>query len=210
MLLATGCGPREFWFFALYGHPRISKDHTIRSGIFDEEGWLLEVSPTLPFRIGLRTFKLNDASSAVYRTASYTDGEWILSAPIAKAGAFLAPEQIDGSQTYVGGMALYYGVGEAGLYKPHGGKINTNRVFIARAGETGWLLESYVSSDCGKTYNIEQIIKNIPFSENIKIWRPIVPIYAQDNLPVYRHEGIYSGHTGGWRCDEVMYIEYDD
>lgn len=166
MLLATDCGPREFWFFALYGHPRISKDHTIRSGIFDEEGWLLdmdlnrtnmnlfsngndnstknqltlselatvyespenttvrllEVSPTLPFRIGLCTFKLNDAQSAVYRIASYTDGKWLLSAPIAKAGAFLAPEQLDGSQTYVGGMALYYVAGEAGIYKPHGGK----------------------------------------------------------------------------------------
>lgn len=76
----------------------------------------MEVSPTLPFRIGLCTFKLNDVSSAVYRIASYTDGEWILSAPIAKAGAFLAPEQLDGSQTYVGGMALYYVAGEAGIY----------------------------------------------------------------------------------------------
>ena len=80
----------------LQGHPRISKDHTIRSGIFDEEGWLLEVSPTLPFRIGLCTFKLNDASSAVYRIASYTDGEWILSAPIAKAGAFIFSTGTDG------------------------------------------------------------------------------------------------------------------
>ena len=32
---------REQWVFALYGHPRISKDHTIRSGIFDEDGFLL-------------------------------------------------------------------------------------------------------------------------------------------------------------------------
>lgn len=92
----------------------------------------------------------------------------------------------------------------------HGGISETNRIFLTRKGENSWLLESYLSKDCGSTYTVEQIIKEIPLSENIKIWRPIVPIYAQDNLPVYWHEGTYTAHTGGWHCDTVMYVEYDD
>ena len=72
------------------------------------------------------------------------------------------------------------------------------------------LLESYISYDEGKSYLFEQVVKAIPRNEHIKIWRPIVPIYAQDNLPVYWHEGIYSAHTGGWHCDAVMLVEYDD
>ena len=31
----------ERWFFALYGHPRISADHTIHCGFFDADGWLV-------------------------------------------------------------------------------------------------------------------------------------------------------------------------
>ena len=39
--VATREAVEEQWVFALYGHPRISMDHTIRSGIFDSDGWLL-------------------------------------------------------------------------------------------------------------------------------------------------------------------------
>lgn len=34
--------------------------------------------------------------------------------------------------------------------------------------------------------------------------------YAQDNLPVYWHEGMYGAHTGGWHSDVVTYVDYDD
>ena len=40
-LIPKADGTGEQWFFALYGHPRISKDHTIRSGVFDSFCWLL-------------------------------------------------------------------------------------------------------------------------------------------------------------------------
>ena len=74
------------------------------------------------------------------------------------------------------------------------------------------VLESYVSHDCGNSYQLEQLIRAIdPIKQpDVKIWRPTVPIYAQDNLPLYWHEGTYSAHTGGWHCDEVMLVEYDD
>ena len=54
------------------------------------------------------------------------------------------------------------------------------------------------------------VIRRIPGEKDVKIWRPIVPLYAQDNMPVYWHEGTYTAHTGGWHCDEVMLVEYDD
>lgn len=247
-LVASPEGTIEQWFFALYGHPRISKDHTIRSGIFTVDGQLtqpngaplsmnlyesgetinltelstvyespegttvrlMSVAPTLPLRIGYCSFTLNDADSAVYYSATYKEGQWRSSAPIVKVGEFLAPEQTDGSQTYTPGMSYYYGVGEAGFHPNDGGFIDTNRIYLARADETNWLLESYVSHDCGEHYMLEQTIRKIPKEKNIKIWRPYVPIYAQDNLPVYWHEGSYSAHSGGWHSDVVMYIEYDD
>lgn len=248
-LIPTAAGTGEQWFFALYGHPRISKDHTIRSGIFDADGWLLTqdgkraevnlyggakceieleklaavyqspadttvrllaVSPTMPYRVGLAAFTLDDADSIVYYAAEYSGGEWVLSKPVAKAGEFLAPYQTDGSQTYVGGMAFYYGVGEAGFNPADGGVIDSNRIYLSRADGEYWYLESYVSHDCGKSYKLEQTIRKIPKSRDVKIWRPTVPIYAQDNMPVYWHEGIYSAHTGGWSCDAVMLVEYDD
>ena len=56
----------------------------------------------------------------------------------------------------------------------------------------------------------EDTIRKIPGELDIKIWRPIVPIYAQDNMPLYWHEGLYGAHTGGWHCDMVAYVEYDD
>ena len=133
-----------------------------------------------------------------------------MSQPIAKAGAFLAPNQTDGSQTYVPGMAYYYGVGEEGLCWLHGGDSDTNRLFIAREENGDWLLESYVSRDCGESYQLEQVIRHLPAGDGRKIWRPIVPIHAQDNLQVYWHEGTYSAHTGGWHCDTAMLVEYDD
>lgn len=247
-IVPTPEGGGEQWFFALYGHPRISADHTIRSGIFNCDGELLNpdgsrlnvnlydmesvislpelsvvysspdgttvrllsVAPTLPLRVGIASFILGNAESAVYYSASFKGNKWILSEPIAKAGAFLAPYQADGSQTYIPGMSYYYGVGEAGYNPVDGGRIDTNRIYLSRRDEDSWLLESYVSYNAGATYKLEQVIRKIPLSENKKIWRPTVPIYAQDNLPVYWHEGTYSAHTGGWHCDVVMFVEYDD
>lgn len=241
-------GVQERWFFALYGHPRISQDHTIRSGMFDVDGYLcnmdgerteknlfagaeleldklavvydspegttvrlLVVSPTEPYRVGLAPFVLNDADSAYYMVATYKDGGWKCSKPIAQVGEFLSVlPQMDGSQTYVGGMAFYYGVGEAGFHPKNPGTIDTNRVYIARFDGENRVLESYVTHDCGETYDLEQTIRSIPKEKNIKIWRPTVPTGAQDNMPLYWHEGTYSAHTGGWHCDAVMLVEYDD
>jgi len=239
----------EQWMFALYGHPLTSKDHTIRSGIFNNDGYLmtmdgevtdvnlyngdkidlskldvvyvptdgttcrlLSVAPTLPYRVGFATFEINKPETITYFSASWRDGKWNLSSPIAKGGEFLSPSHmVDGSQTYVGGMAYYYGVGEAGLYYPRDFAYSeTNRIFIARRDGKDRVLESYISADFGQNYILEQTIRKIPTETNIKIWRPTVPIHAQDNLPLYWHEGIYGAHTGGWHCDEVMYIEYDD
>ena len=257
-LVPSHYGISERWFFALYGHPRISKDHTIHSAYFDAEGWLftldgqrlnmnlygdaelqdgtkingkldlqelsvvykspekttvrlLEVAPTVPLRIGFATFEMDNPDTITYYIASWKENAWQISKPIAKGGEFLSKQpQLDGSQTYVGGMACYYGVGEEGFHPNHRGKIDTNRVYIARADADNRLLESYVSYDDGKSYMLEQVVKAIPRKEHLKIWRPIVPIYAQDNMPVYWHEGIYSAHTGGWHCDTVMFVEYDD
>ena len=243
----------ERWIFALYGHPYVSKDHTIRSGIIDCEGYLCEltgertkiniygydengsckslfplndlsvvykspegttvrlltVAPTVPIRVGLATFKYPDDKSAVYRVATFNGGEWLLSSPIADSGMFLAPGQTDGSASYVPGFEFYYGVGESGL-SYHKGKINTNRIFLARKSEKYWLVESYVSENGGADYLLEQEIRKIPIERNIKIWRPTVPVFAEDNMPVYWHEGIYYGHTGAWHCDEVMLVDYDN
>lgn len=241
-------GVYEQWFFALYGHPRISKDHTVRSGIFDADGNLLTmggektgvnlyvggkmelsslakvyespvgttvrlcaVSPIAPYRVGVASFVLNEPDTITYYSATWRNGKWNLSAPIAKGGEFLSPvTMIDGSQTYVGGMSYYYGVGEAGLHPNDPAPTTTNRLYIARFDGTHRLLESYLSRDCGATYELEQVLRAIPKEKNIKIWRPTTPIYAQDNLPVYWHEGTYGAHTGGWHSDVVMYVDYDD
>lgn len=257
--LQGDCGRQEQFFFAVYGHPRISKDHTIRSGIFASDGQLLktdgtptemnlfrddgvtlelaqmdrvyaspagttvrllDVAPTLPLRIGFAPFVLDkqdapDPSKPMYYSATFRDGKWEHSAPICTAGEFLAKNVIDGSQTYLGGMAYYYGVGEAGLrdYKAdpnHAPKTTTNRIYIARFDGTDRVLESYLSTDQGRTYRLEQELRRIPGEKDVKIWRPTVPVYAQDNMPVYWHEGTYTAHSGGWHCDTVMYVEYDD
>ena len=86
----------------------------------------------------------------------------------------------------------------------------TNRIYIARFDGKDRVLESYLSTDRGKTYRLEQELRRIPGEKNIKIWRPTVPMYAQDNMPVYWHEGVYTAHSGGWHCDVKMYVEYDD
>ena len=244
-------GAREQWFFALYGHPRVSADHTIRAGIFDSDGSLLsmngtkngmslfgkgafseltlndldvvyasgegttvrllEVSPTPPYRVGLAAFVLNRPETITYYVSSWTDAGFRLSAPVCGGGEFLSPEtQQDGSQTYVGGMAFYYGVGAAGIRENSCGEtIDTDRVFIARRDGEARVLESYVSRDRGNSYKLEQVIRRLAEPDR-KIWRPVVPIHAQDNLPVYWHEGVYSSHTGGWHSDAVMLVEFDD
>jgi len=106
-------------------------------------------------------------------------------------------------------MAYYYGVGDAGLYTRGDVETTTDRVYIARFDGENRVLEAYLSKDGGKTYVLEQVIKRIK-EENVKTWRPIVPIHAQDNMPVYWHEGTYCAHSGGWHCDAVMLVEYDD
>ena len=246
-LRTHGSGVCEQWFFALYGHPRISNDHTVRAGIFDAEGNLLTmdgekmginlyegdvidlralskvyespegttvrlcaVSPLPPYRVGIASFILDVPESITYYSATYRDGAWFLSVPIASGGEFLSPATMrDGSQTYVGGMAYYYGVGEDGLAFEDFAPTETNCIYIARFDGACRVLESYVSRDWGHSYHLEQVIRKIPKEENKKIWRPVVPIYAHDNLPVYWHEGVYGAHTGGWHSDVVMYIDYD-
>lgn len=251
LLNATLQGVQEQWFFALYGHPRISKDHTIRSGIFDSDGCLLTmdnqrtqvslfgenhlltltdlapvyespegttvrllaVSPTKPYRIGFAPFVLNQPETIRYTSATWKNGAWHASAPIASGGEFLAPlHMLDGSQTYLGGMAYYYGVGEAGFHPHDPAACDTNRIYIARFDGQRRVLESYISRDWGDSYQLEQTIRAIDPQKqpDVKIWRPTVPMYAQDNLPLYWHEGSYYAHTGGWHCDEVMLVEYDD
>ena len=239
---------REQWFFALYGHPLISKDHTVRSGIFDVDGNLLTmdekktginlydggkidlhaldtvykspegttvrlcaVSSILPYRVGVAKFEINQPKTITYYSATWRGGQWNLSAPIASGGEFLADATVvDGSQTYVGGMCYYYGVGEAGLHWHDPVPTTTNRIYIARFDGECRVLESYLSRDRGETYALEQVLRSIPKEKEIKIWRPTAPIYAQDNLPVYWHEGTYAAHTGGWHSDVVMYVDYDD
>ena len=245
--------PQEQWFFAFYGHPTSSDDHTIRSGIFDREGYLLttagartdfnlfnnedlidpealdtvyaspegttvrllEVSATMPLRIGFAPFIMDDPlcpspDKPTYHVASFTDGKWKISAPICKAGEFLGRNIPDGSQTYLGGMAFYYGAAEAALGWKECITTDTDRVYITRFDGKDRVVESYQSTDFGSTYALEQEIRRIPGEKDIKAWRPIVPIHAQDNMPVYWHEGRYVGHTGGWHSDIVTYVEYDD
>ena len=239
----------EVWFFSLYGHPKTSRDHTIRSGIFASNGALmktdgqtplgydlfstegfidlnsldtvyqapegmtvrlLENSSTPPFRVGFAPFKLNDPTTPVYHSATYRNGKWHISEPICTAGEFLTTGMHDGSQTYLGGMAYYFGVGEAGLHPNDPADTCTNRIYIARFDGENRVLESYLSTDWGHTYHLEQTLRKIPVDKGIKIWRPTVPQHAQDNLPVYWQEGTYSAHTGGWHSDAVMLVEYDD
>ena len=241
-------GVCEQWFFALYGHPLTSADHTVRSGIFDADGNLLKmdgqktginlydggklsldaldkvyespegttvrlcaVSPIPPYRIGVASFTPDQPETITYYSATWREDKWNLSAPIAKGGEFLSPSTVlDGSQTYVGGMAYYFGVGEAGLHPNVPVLTNTNRIYLARFDGENRVLESYISYDCGASYALEQVIRRIPKEKNVKIWRPTVPVYAQDNLPVYWHEGLYGAHTGGWHSDVFMFVDYDD
>ena len=172
---------------------------------------LLAVAPTVPYRVGFVSFSMNRPETIVYHSAVFRNARWEISEPIASGGEFLSPSTMtDGSQTYVGGMAYYYGVGDAGLHPAYLAPTYTDRIYLARFDGENRILESYCSFDGGKTYLKEQTIRSIPKEMNKKIWRPIVPIYAQDNFPLYWHEGFYGAHTGGWHCDMVAYIEYDD
>ncbi|MBR7164846.1 MAG: BNR-4 repeat-containing protein [Clostridia bacterium] len=178
---------------------------------------LLEVSSTLPLRIGFASFEMDvvnspDPQKPTYYSATFRNGAWQISKPICKAGEFLAKDIYDGSQTYLGGMAYYYGVGESGFEPEFINRtfVDTNRIFIARFDGQDRVLESYVTHNFGETYEKEQVIRRIPGDRGVKIWRPTVPIHAQDNMPVYWHEGTYTAHTGGWHCDVVMLVEYDD
>lgn len=247
-VVERGKGVCERWFFALYGHPKISKDHTIRSGLFDAEGTLLKMNgdatdvnlyeggridlssldvvydspegttcrllavlPTVPYRVGFASFVCDQPETIAYHSATFGKDCFICSTPIASGGEFLSPAtMIDGSQTYVGGMAYYYGVGDAGLHPYCPTQTYTDRIYLARFDGENRVLESYLTFDGGKTYEKEQTIRAIPKDKNKKIWRPIVPMFAQDNMPVYWHEGYYGAHTGGWHCDVVAYVEYDD
>lgn len=244
-------GAEEQFFFAVYGHPTSSGDHTIRTGIFNADGQLLqtdgtpldmnlfagnvidlqkldivysspegttvrllEVSATMPLRVGFAPFtvekgKLPDPTLPAYHSATFRDGKWHISKPICPAGEFLA-DVFDGAHTYLGGMAYYYGVGEAGLCPWVPAPTCTNRIYIARFDGKDRVLESYLSTDLGESYQLEQVIRRIPGEKNVKIWRPTVPVYAQDNMPVYWYEGVYTAHTGGWHSDIAMYVEYDD
>ena len=242
----------EQYFFALYGHPLVSRDHTIRSGIFKSDGRLvstdgnkeffslyekeglidlnaldtvysspdkttvrlLEVSPTVPLRVGFAAFSIGEDRQptnepATYYSATFDNGKWRISKPICEAGEFLAEGVTDGSQTYLGGMAYYFGVGDAGLFMGNGRSF-TDRMYIARFDGEYRVLESYISSDNGRNYEYESTLRRIPKEADVKIWRPTVPMYAQDNLPVYWHEGLYTAYSGGWHSDAVMLIEYDD
>ncbi len=178
---------------------------------------LLDVSSTLPLRVAFAGFTVEDIKNPdpekpTYYGATYRNGKWFISEPICRAGEFLAKEMDDGSQTYLGGMAYYYGVGalkgDFGASDPS--MVDTDRLYIARFDGEARVLESYVTRDFGAHYVYEQTIRRIPAEDGIKIWRPTVPVHAQDNLPVYWHEGTYTAHTGGWHCDAVMLVEYDD
>ena len=178
---------------------------------------LLDVSSTLPLRVAYATFHMDtindpDPDKPTYYCATFRDGKWQTGEPICKAGEFLSRGIYDGSQTYLGGMAFYYGVGESGYETefPKQTFAPTNRIYIARFDGEARVLESYVTRDFGVHYTHEQTIRRIPAHEGIKIWRPTVPIHAQDNMPVYWHEGTYTAHTGGWHSDAVMLVEYDD
>ena len=247
LILPDPEGYTEKWFFALYGHPRISLDHTIHAGLFTNSGdlckcdgtplpvslydgslmdlseldcvysapngqtvRLLDTSATLPLRVGFAPFKLNEPDTAYYASATFKEGKWVVSSPICTAGEFLTSGMIDGSQTYLGGMAYYYGVGEAGLHPNDPAPTCTNRIYIARFDGESRVVESYLSTDCGESYQLERVLRRIPKELGIKTWRPVVPMHAQDNLPVYWQEGYYNAHTGGWHSDAVLPVEYDD
>lgn len=245
---ADGKKVQEQWAFALYGHPRRSQDHTIRSGIFKNDGTLLKmngeetdvnlylggcidlskldvvyssmenttcrllaVSPTLPYRVGFATFVLNKPETIKYYSATFQKDSWRVSNLIANGGEFLSPNTIvDGSETYVGGMAYYYGVGDAGLSPVAPAITYTDKIYLARFDGENRVLECYHTTDSGVNYSKEKTIRSFLKETGIKIWRPIVPMYAQDNLPVYWHEGFYGAYMGGWHCDMVADVEYDD
>ncbi|MBO7377154.1 MAG: BNR-4 repeat-containing protein [Clostridia bacterium] len=205
---------RERTGFSLFSGDSIDRDalDTVFSAPGGQTVRLLEVSAILPFRVGFCTFEAGKPETITYYLSHYEKDGWVTSAPICRGGEFLSPvTQTDGSETYVGGMACYWGNGFAGLRTKKGSPVyagepmTSDRVFIARFDGNARVLESYVSSDYGRSYRLENTLRSIPEAEQIKIWRPTVPLYASDALPVYWHEGVYGGYAGGWHCDAVFF-----
>ncbi len=211
--LCRACGERTG--FSLFSGDSIDREalDTVYSAPAGLTVRLLEVSAILPFRVGFCTFEVGKPETITYYLSHYERDGWITSEPICEGGEFLSPPgQSDGSETYVGGMACYWGTGFAGLRTKKGSPvyagepITSDRVYIARFDGSARVLESYVSSDSGRTYLYEKTLRSIPKAENIKILRPTVPLYASDALQVYWHEGVYGGYAGGWHCDAVYEI----
>ena len=72
--------------------------------------------------------------------------------------------------------------------------------------KTGLVIDAYFSAT-----KVKWILDNVEgVRERAEKGEFVVPIHAQDNLPVYWHEGTYVLHTGGWHSDAVLPIEYDD
>ena len=63
MYVPSKRGTVEQWFFALYGHPRISGDHTIRTGIFNAKGELTATDGVTPLNVSLFDDSIIDLSA---------------------------------------------------------------------------------------------------------------------------------------------------
>lgn len=173
---------------------------------------LLSVAPTVPARIALAAFEYPGSTSADYRVATWRGGAWRVSEVIAPSGAFLADFDSDGapvhdgSETYVGGMEFYWGVGAPAFRRDTPAFTDSDAVYLIRRCNDGtWVLERYTSCDRGKTYRFEYTVYTA--RRGMKLWRPVVPVWAQDNMPVYCHEGEYVAYKGGWHCDVIMPVE---
>lgn len=175
---------------------------------------LLSVAPTVPPRIVFAAFRYPGDTEAVYRVATWRDGAWQISGDIAGSGAFLSDNDSygrpvrDGSETYVGGAEFYWGIGAPAFRRDTPAHTDGDALYLIRKRQDEkWVMERYVSQDCGKTYEFEHTVHTA--ADGHKLWRPVVPVYAQDEMPVYCHEGIYVAYKGGWHCDMIMPTETD-
>ena len=101
-------------------------------------------------------------ATANNRQVSPSTGEYTTSNLIAKGGEFLSPSSIaDGSETYVGGMAYYYGVGDAGLDVNNYTTTYTDKIYIARFDGENRVLECYHTLDGGANYITTGCIRSI-------------------------------------------------
>lgn len=176
---------------------------------------LLSVAPTVPPRIAFAAFSYPSDPEAAYRVATWHNGAWRVSDDIVKSGAFLSDNDSDGrpvrdgSETYVGGAEFYWGIGAPAFRRDTPAHTDGDAIYIIRKKDDGiWAMERYVSQNCGKTYDLEHTVYTAAHGR--KLWRPVVPVYAQDNMPVYCHEGAYVAYKGGWHCDMIMPTETDD